>query len=601
MTASPAPHRPDCPDCAGNGAADPAPRLARRSLLAALGAAPATALLAGCGGGSSDGGAGEVATVDYEQGSAALEVELGPEIDGVPYPEGYVGPRARESEPFGDGSTTFTITTRALENFDPATNTFSAYLEERTGVKVAYSTVPRGDEGAPKVNAILAGGDLPDALMLGPEWMGGFTRSELFVYGQQGLFRPLDELIDRLAPQLAEVFEQNPDFRAAWTAPDGAMYAFPSVNQCYHCRSSASRTWVHQPSLEAAGLSEQPATIEEFEQMLRGMKQAVPGIAPLSGHKDDLPLALVTAAHLDAGVEKLRRDGDTIVYTPLDEGMREVYSTMARWAKDGLVDPNAFTQTNDQLIRMAMDTAGSRVGVVQGVSPGSFSTVEYEKPDARFREFTPLRPFTGPGGTAVIPWNDAPGAGSVGLVIPASTEDPETLVRWADFQLSLLSTLSMRLGPQDEAWTWAGKGDTGIDERPALYKKVEREGEAPDNETWEEHGVFNLGMDVRHGEAVNEANSIEPGIYRAGVTYEEFRSPAESLFVMPYFDQSQAAEVGELRTNLDAAYVQGAVAMCLGTTDAGSDADWDAYVSTLNAAGAERYLEVLAEADAARA
>ncbi|MFC0674066.1 extracellular solute-binding protein [Brachybacterium hainanense] len=591
---------PDCPTCAESStSARPGRRLARRSLLAGLGAAPAAALLASCSDGSSEGGTADVPQVEYQQGSAKLEVELGPEIDGVPYPEGYVGPKARESEPFADGSRTFTITTRAVENFDPNTNVFSAYLEEKTGVKVEYSTVPRGDEGAPKVNAILAGGDLPDALMLGPEWMGGFTKSELYVYGQQGLFRPLDELIDRLAPQLAEVFEQNPDFRAAWTAPDGAMYAFPSVNQCYHCRSSHARTWVHTPSMEAAGFSEQPSTIEEFEAMLRGMKQANPEIAPLTGHKDDLPLALVSAAFLDIGIEKLRRDGDTIVYTPLDEKMREVFATMARWSKDGLVDPNAFTQNNDQLIRLAMNASGSRVGVVQGVSPGSFSTVEYEKPDARFREFTTLRPFTGPGGTAIIPWNDVPGAGSVGLVIPASTEDPETLIRWADFQLSLLSTLSMRLGPQDERWRWAEPGDTGIDDRPALYKKIELEGETPDNQTWEEHGVFNLGMDVRHGESVNEANSIEPGIYRAGRTYEEFRAPQEALFVMPYFDSSQAAEVGELRTNLDSTYVQNAVAMCLGTKDAESDADWDAYVAALNAAGAERYVEILTEADAA--
>lgn len=569
--------------------------LARRTLLAGAAALPLGSVLAGCGG--DDSGPGTAPQVDYEQGSAALEVELGPEIEGVPYPEGYVGPKARETEPFGDGSTTLSVITRSVTNFDPTTNLFSKYLEEKTGVKIEYGTVPRGDEGAPKVNAILAGGDLPDALMLGPEWMGGFTKSELYVYGQQGLFMALDELIDRLAPELQEVFAQNPEFRKAWTAPDGAMYAFPSVNQCYHCMSSDYRTWVHTPSMKEAGFSEQPATLEEFEQMLAAMKEANPDIRPMTGWKDNLPLQLLGAAHLNMGTNQLRRDGDTIVYTPTDPAMRDVFRAAARLVRDGLLDRNAFTQTSEQLIRLGMNEAGSQVGVCQGVSQGNFADVDYTDPEARYREFEPLRPFAGPQGDPVIAWDDPPGAGSVGLVIPADSADPETLVRWADFQLSLLSTLSMRLGPQDEFWTWGEDGDLGIDDRPALYKKVPQKDEMR-NVVWEEHGVYNLPLDVRHGEAVDEMTSFEPMLYRAGKLYEEFAAPPESQFYSPFFDQDQAAQVGELRTNIDSAYVRGATSMCLGELDPDSDADWESYLTSLSNAGVDQYLEVLTEADA---
>ena len=569
--------------------------LRRRTLLAGASALPLGAALASCSGGDAAGPA-TVPQVDYEQGSASLEVQLGPEIDGVPYPEGYVGPKARESEPFGDGSTALSVITRSVANFEPATNLFSKYLEEKTGVKIEYGTVPRGDEGAPKVNAILAGGELPDALMLGPEWMGGFTKSELYVYGQQGLFLALDELIDRLAPELQEVFAQNPDFRTAWTAPDGAMYAFPSLNQCYHCKSSAFRTWVHTPSMEAAGFSEQPTTLEEFEQMLTAMKEADPEIRPMSGWKDNLPLQLLGAAHLDLGVNQLRRDGDTIVFTPTDPAMRDVFRAAARLVRGDLLDRNAFTQTSEQLIRLGMARAGSRIGVCQGVSQGNFATVDYTDPDARYREFAPLRPFAGPEGDPVIAWDDPPGAGSVGMVIPADSADPETLVRWADFQLGLLSTLSMRLGPQEDFWTWAAEGDIGIDERPALYKKVPQRKETR-NVGWEEHGVFNLALDVRHGEAVDEMTSFEPMLYRAGKLYEEFRAEPEALFIAPFFDQDQAAQVGELRTNIDAAYVRGATSMCLGELDPDSDADWESYLTSLSNAGVDQYLQVLSEAD----
>ena len=118
------------------------------------------------------------------------------------------------------------------------------------------------------------------------------------------------------------------------------------------------------------------------------------------------------------------------------------------------------------------------------------------------------------------------------------------------------------------------------------------------NVVWEEHGVFNLAMDVRHGEAVDEMTSFEPMLYRAGKLYEEFAAPPESQFYSPFFDQDQAAQVGELRTNIDSAYVRGATSMCLGELDPDSDADWESYLTSLSNAGADQYLEVLTEADA---
>src|SRR5699024_4607137 len=160
----------------------------RRTVLkagaAGLGLAGAAPVLAACSGDSVPGG-GSGAAAEYEQGSAALEVELGPEIEGVNYPEDYVGPKHRELEPFGDGET-------------------------ETGVQVSYQGVPLGDDGQTTVNASRSGGDLPDAIMSG---MGLFTPSQVAIYGEMGMFVPVDELIDRLAPHIREMFEQFPEMR----------------------------------------------------------------------------------------------------------------------------------------------------------------------------------------------------------------------------------------------------------------------------------------------------------------------------------------------------------------------------------------------------
>src|SRR5699024_4775951 len=62
---------------------------------------------------------------DYEPGSASLQVEIAPEIEGVNYPEDYVGPRARELEPFGDGETEFSMLTQTDPGMDFTTNYYS--------------------------------------------------------------------------------------------------------------------------------------------------------------------------------------------------------------------------------------------------------------------------------------------------------------------------------------------------------------------------------------------------------------------------------------------------------------------------------------------
>lgn len=568
--------------------------VSRRSLLAGFGGVAAAAVV-GCGGGGNTPTQGG-GTSTYTPGSASLKVQLGKEIEGVLYPEGYIGPRAREFKAFSDGSTTFRIVGRQFPDFNLETNAFSKHLEQATGMKVTYETIPPGDDGAPKLNAIISSGDLPDAFMTGPKWMGGFTRSQLWAYGKQGLFMDLNQLVDEYMPELLEMFKNYPKLREVMTTPDGTLFALPAANQCYHCKSSASRTWIHTPIAEEFGVAATNGveTIDDFEKLLRDIKAAHPDVTPLSGSQELPPTALVCAAFFNLGFDHLRRVDGKPFYTPLDEKFREAMAFMNKLFKDGLTDEAAFTQTKDQLVRLGMDPAGSKVAVVAGQSQGDFSTVDLTDPNSRHRQFIPFKPFTGPEGKAVIGWSYDPGA-VVGLIIPTTANKPEELAQWADYQLGLVSTLNMRLGPDDN-WAWATEGEKGIDERQAIYKVTTP---APKNGNWWEWCTYNLVLDVRHGEAVDDATSIEPELYRAGKLYEPFAMKEEEFFMEPFFDETQASEVGELLTNIDNAYKQGMTNLVLGKLDPEKDADWETYKSSLESAGVPRYLEILEAADKA--
>src|SRR5690606_10559733 len=99
------------------------------------------------------------------------QVQLGPETDGVLYPDGYVGPRASKKEPIHDGSKTFRIVVQQNAQVvgDWNKNQMTKWFEERTGVKVQFEAVlvtnTDGTVDMTKINAMLASGDLPDAFL----------------------------------------------------------------------------------------------------------------------------------------------------------------------------------------------------------------------------------------------------------------------------------------------------------------------------------------------------------------------------------------------------------------------------------------------------
>src|SRR5690625_3218353 len=70
-----------------------------------------------------------------------------------------------------------------------------------------------------KRNLALGSGELPDAFFLAQ-----LTNSDLLKYGDQGMFIPLNDLIDEYAPNLTALMDEDPSIRKAITFPDGNIY-----------------------------------------------------------------------------------------------------------------------------------------------------------------------------------------------------------------------------------------------------------------------------------------------------------------------------------------------------------------------------------------
>ncbi len=587
-----APEAPDCPAC---DAAPPASPLRRRAFLsrsALLGAAVAgaPAVLAGCGGGS--GGGTGTAEDDYVPGSAELAVEIAPETPGVLYPEGYVGPKARDLEPFGDGTTEFTILSQVDPDMDMATNAYSELLEETTGVKVSYVTVPAGEDGRTKVNAIVAGGDLPHALMVGQDI---FTPSEISIYGQQGMFLPLDRLIDENAPHVLDMFASFPDMRKQYTSPDGRMYAVPSMNDCYHCKAANVRTWINSRWLDGVGATA-PESLEEFETLMdefRGYSGKPEGSALVTTSAETMPnlLQFFLGSFLEMPELWVRRSGEKLEWIHQHPAFREGIIWLQGQFAAGNLDAGMFANTPEQYQKLGDAKDGPRFGIAYGYSTFHFAaSVDYADPDNVGRIMTPMAPMSGPSGVRTLQW-DHFSYGYPNFVITPDCPDPVQLIRWADHQFELTLTNSLR-GRRGVGWDWATEGQKGIDGRQAVYQMLPTPEDAT-NQGWREWGPLYKSTDQRHGEAIlDQTPSGEPILYAGTQLVEPFATAKESGVPPLVYDLDQSAQIGEIETNLENHFTQSMADFGTGRKDAADDADWDAYITTATSIGVETYVQI---------
>ncbi len=107
---------------------------------------------------------------------------------------------------------------------DYATNEFTKWMEEKTGVKIDWQVIPSRDNVPEKVNLVLASGKYPD-VFFGVH----MTASQIAQYGvQEKVFLPLETLINSQAPELKKIFQEVPGSRDEITSLDGHIYSMPA-------------------------------------------------------------------------------------------------------------------------------------------------------------------------------------------------------------------------------------------------------------------------------------------------------------------------------------------------------------------------------------
>ena len=485
----------------------------------------------------------------------------------------------------------FTSGNANVEDF--ATNAFTKWYEDKTGVKVDFTVAAgTGDDVTQALNLLLASGDYPDVILIP---YGIVTTSQLAFYGQQGIFLPLNDLIDKAGSETKRIFDIYPQAKTVSTAPDGNIYALPSINECYHC-SLAAKMWIYKPWLDKLGLK-MPTTTEEFKAVLEAFKTQDPNG---NGKADEVPLAaspLVWNGNLDIFMgsafittpkSRMVLNDGTIDVTYTKPEFREALRYIHSLYKEGLIAPASLTQDQDGLSRMLNTTEVTVGAVPQGWMQELADTVGDK--DARLFNYIAVPPLEGPEGhreMSYAGYQATPGH----CIITSAAKDPELALRWCDAQGNEEVQLHAYFGVQDEDWRWAKPGEIGINGKPAWYAPLSKFGTVQ-NRQWSQNELSYRTSAWRLGAKNQGADDFEPFLYEQSKKIERFAQPIDEVVPPLYFSAEQSQELADLEATITR-YVDESIARFInGDLDISSDDAWQNFLAQLGQMGLPRMLEI---------
>jgi putative aldouronate transport system substrate-binding protein len=534
------------------------------------------------------------------------------------------GQRSKGSLPLADGNVTFSMFVGGsvgdvVSSLSYADNTFTKKVVDQTGIKLDIIWANSADR-AERMNLMLSTGNYPDIVV-----NDAINLNDLNYYAGQGIFVPLDAYDPLSYPNIKAAFDEYPAIKEKITGSDGKMYALPALNDCLHCVYSMGRVWYYMPWVRDTG-RKVPETTDEFLDYLRWVRDSDPNG---NGRKDEIGIAF-NGASIDGNTKNfisyfakpflpfvwtglyfgLAMDGKTIVEQYRDPRFREALNYMSTMWKEGLIAPDSFTMTRDQV--MSLTGAEPPVLAVQAVNWMNDFNVQ---PSIRWIETFNLPALKGPNGQRNAGNQDPWSIITSQYFITDKCKDPDLAVALYNYFIEFENMMDGYIGPKGIGWSEPDPGETSLSATTPLYKLLVTYGSQPHNSQWDQANPMLRSSAFRLGEQATGApearrwlESGDPSLrdqlllnnsyaeemwYFTSLKNSEYAMP-QAQFIPPLAlsedDNSRYSDIyAVLNPFLDRACVE----FITGVRNINSDADWNNYLSELDRMNSKERVSIL--------
>ncbi|SHH57274.1 ABC transporter substrate-binding protein [Clostridium grantii] len=488
--------------------------------------------------------------------------------------------------------TAFAGTRPAVDDFE--NNDFTKWMEEKTNIHFDW-TVALEQDRQQKLNLLMASGNYTDVI-----FDSFFTPSEQYVYGSQGILIPLNDLIDKYAPNIKKALEDYPGIKAQLTMPDGNIYSVPKIAECYHCYVMG-KMWINTEWLDKLGL-EMPTTTDEFYNVLKAFKENDPNG---NGKADEIALSGAQKGWM-ASPEIFIMNAFTYTnnsqnYLQVEDGKIATAYTKDEWKEglkylnklfeEGLLDPQAYTQNGEQLKKLGENPGDVILGAAPGGAPGVFSNIGDSE---RYKAYKTVPALKGPAGEQNVYYN--PLKGDATFNITDKCADPVAAIRWADANFEKEVMMRQVSGRPGEEWVEAKDGDIAIDGGQAEWDElVSPISDQAKGHTWSQVGPSLRTADYWLKRVSSGPDDIETLLYEESRDkYMPYIPELNEIVTDLVFSEEDSRTIVDIQTQLSNYVTEMMVKFISGTEDI--DAGWDKYIAEFDNMNIKQYLEIYQKA-----
>lgn len=496
--------------------------------------------------------------------------------------------------------TCFAMTMPNVEDF--ATNDFTMYLEELTGIKIEWMTAGR-DDWQEKLNMMLASGEYPDMILgLSPDLAKFGVKEQIIV--------PMDDYINEdIMPNYMKLYGDKLDISRE---TDGKIYSLIGENDCYHC-SYGRKMWINTTYLEEMGL-EKPTTTDEFLEMCKKFKEykpdgiALAGSAPGQGWYSEFENWLMgsfilppsTSYTLDVRDKTAVTWDGEVKCVATDDRYREFLKYANTLYEEGALYDGNFTQTEEQMKAIINQPDAPVLCFATGTVSND---IDVSSNPELYAQYETLAPLKGPDGTQLSTFFRYLSISDGNFSITDTCKNPEAALRWVDYFYSELGDLTSQYGAEEGTdWVLDPEGEFGLDGSPAQYKILNTYSAETQNHDWQDLGIrvapkeYRLGAATPQDVDIKTAEGLEKLLYDATAeNYEPYGQTEENsdLDVMPRLKltSEETTNVSTIAVEIEKLIDETTTAFIIGTKDVEDDAEWDGFKDSLQKAGLEDLLK----------